>query len=228
MKFTRLSGRVWLYPTHPDGRRTQPCVALIALGDRSVLIDAGNGPAHARTVRTAALAEGLPPVGTIVYTHHHWDHVWGASVWGAPDIVGHAAGLKPLSDDRARPWSTAYAEQLVRDDPRMALSVAARGRAVPDWSEFEVLPPTRTFEDELRLASGLVVRHVGGRHAPDSAIVMDTDSGVALLGDCFYPPPAHLRRDGDTYDRAMLRRLARLPVEWLVEAHGPPRRRPSP
>ena len=224
MRLRHLAGRVWLYPHHRDGSRTQPGLALVDLGDRSVLIDAGNGPAHARTVRAAALARGLPPVHTIIYTHHHWDHVWGASVWAADEIIGHASGLDPLREDAARPWSEAYAAGVVRDNPRMARSVSARSRAVSNWAELVVLPPTRTFHQELLVATGLVVRHVGGRHAPDSAIVLDTESGVAILGDCFYPPPVHLRRDDDTHDRAMLHRLTRLPVDWLVEAHGPPRR----
>jgi len=225
MNLRHLAGRVWLYPHHPDESRPSPTV-LVDLGDRSVLIDAGNGPAHARDVRAAALAQGLSPVSTIVYTHHHWDHVWGASTWEVHDIVGHAAGLGPLRDDAARPWSETFAAQLVRDNPRMALSVSARSRAVSDWAELEELPPTRTFEHELQVAAGLLVRHVGGRHAPDSAIVLDTESGVAVLGDCFYPPPVHLRSGDDTHDRAILQQLTRLPVDWLVEAHGPPQRRP--
>lgn len=228
MTLRHLTERVWLYPHHPDLSRTQPGLALVDLGDRSVLVDAGNGPRHGRTVRAAALAAGLPPVSTIVYTHHHWDHVWGASEWGAHDVVGHAAGLETMREDAARPWSELYAAQVVRDNPRMALSVAARARAVPDWAELMVVPPTRTFDHELLLAKGLVVRHVGGRHAPDSAIVLDTESGVAVLGDCFYPPPAHLRRDDDTHDQAMLLELTRLPVDWLVHGHGPPHRPPPP
>ncbi len=74
---------------------------------------------------------------------------------------------------------------MVRDNPRLSASLTGRTLAVPDWSELEVRPPTRTFDDELELADGLVVRHVGGRHAPDSSIVIDLKSGVALLGDCF-------------------------------------------
>jgi hypothetical protein len=55
--------------------------------------------------------------------------------------------------------------------------------------------------------------------------VVDEESGVALLGDCFYPPPLHLRDDRSTIDVAMLRDFAELPVQWLVDSHGPPRRR---
>ena len=45
---------------------------------------------------------------------------------------------------------------------------------------------------------------------------------MRFLGDCFYPPPYHLRRDGDTHDLAMMRRLLRDDVEWYVDAHSPP------
>ena len=223
MSLRRLAGRVWLFAHDPDPSRVQPCVGVVDLGDRCVLVDAGNSPAHGRRVRAAVREAGLPEVATIVYTHHHWDHVWGAAAFDVDDVVGHAAGEPLLLEDAARHWSAAYADRLLRDRPRMAASLAARRRAVEDWSELRVRPPTRTFEDELELAPGLTVRHVGGGHAPDSSIVVDTDAGVALLGDCFYPPPLHLREPGDDVDEAMLDELARLPVAWLVEAHADPR-----
>ncbi|SIN29238.1 hypothetical protein [Micromonospora cremea] len=52
-------------------------------------------------------------------------------------------------------------------------------------------------------------------------------SGVLLLGDCFYPPPYHLRQPGDTYDAALIRSLldestfGRL--DWYVDSHSHPR-----
>jgi glyoxylase-like metal-dependent hydrolase (beta-lactamase superfamily II) len=222
LPLTQLAGRVWLFPHDPDPSHVQPCSGVVDLGDRSVLVDAGNGPRRGREVRAAVVAAGLPEVATIVYTHHHWDHVWGACAWDAVDIVGHAAGAPLLAEDATRPWSTAYAEQAVRDNPRLSASFSARALAVPDWSELSIRPPTRTFDDELGLADGLVVRHVGGGHAPDSSIVIDVHSGVALLGDCFYPPPLHLRGPDDGLDEAMIAGLQRLPVTWLVEAHGEP------
>jgi glyoxylase-like metal-dependent hydrolase (beta-lactamase superfamily II) len=225
VSLTRLAGRVWVYPHDPDPGLVQPCSGVIDLGDRSVLVDAGNGPRRGREVRSAVAEAGLPEVATIVYTHHHWDHVWGACAWGVDDIVGHAAGAPLVAEDAERPWSTAYAERAVADNPRLSASFSARALAVPDWSELSVLPPTRTFDDELELAGGLVVRHVGGGHAPDSSIVIDLESGVALLGDCFYPPPLHLREPGDRIDEAMVQGLKQLPVTWLVEAHDEPWRR---
>jgi len=50
------------------------------------------------------------------------------------------------------------------------------------------------------------------------------DSGVMLLGDCFYPPPHHLRTETDTADFGMVRRLLGERHAWYVDAHSAPRR----
>ncbi|MBM0237640.1 hypothetical protein JNW88_11565 [Micromonospora sp. ATA32] len=85
-----------------------------------------------------------------------------------------------------------------------------------------MLPPTRTFADELTLPTGVVARHVGGRHAADSAVVLVPDSGVALLGDCFYPPPAHLREPGDGLDLDLVRGLLDDDYHWYAASHTEP------
>jgi glyoxylase-like metal-dependent hydrolase (beta-lactamase superfamily II) len=47
---------------------------------------------------------------------------------------------------------------------------------------FAVVPPHTEFDDALTLPGGIEVRHVGGRHSPDSTVVAVPDSGVLLLG----------------------------------------------
>ena len=94
---------------------------------------------------------------------------------------------------------------------------------MPDWDDFEVLPPHDTFEDTRDLAYGVQLRHVGGKHAPDSVVVTVPDAGVILLGDCYFPPPFHLRTDDDGLDYGMARRLLKERHAWYVDAHSPPR-----
>lgn len=48
------------------------------------------------------------------------------------------------------------------------------------------------------------------------------DSGVLLLGDCWYPPPAHLRSPADGPDLAMAHGLLDEDVEWYVSGHDEP------
>jgi glyoxylase-like metal-dependent hydrolase (beta-lactamase superfamily II) len=220
----QLAGPVWLYPHDPDPAAVRGCVAVVVGDGASTLVDAGNGPDAAREVRAAIAAAGLPTPTRLVYTHHHWDHVWGACAWPGVEIVGHRAGARILEAEARRPWSHRYLREEVARNPRLGPSFAARARAVPDWDGFAVLPPHAEFDDEVTLPGDIRVRHVGGRHAEDSTVVAVPEAGVLLLGDCVYPPPLHLREPGDTYDVALVRRLlAEYPdYAWYVGAHDEP------
>jgi len=216
-----LSGRVWLYPHDPDPEAIRPSVAVIADDRGSVLVDAGNSPDHARSIRTAISDAGLPAPKWLVYTHHHWDHTWGACAWEDLTVVAHEAAVDILTSEVDRPWSHRYLHDQVEADPKLGPSFRARALAVPDWSDFRIVVPQQTFADTLTLPTDVVLRHVGGNHAPDSLVV--TADGVMLLGDAIYPPPYHLRTADDTVDYAMAKRLLSEQHAYYVDAHSAPR-----
>ncbi|MGW4461912.1 MBL fold metallo-hydrolase [Micromonospora sp. NPDC004704] len=221
-----LAGRVWWYPHDEDPDNVQGGVAVIADDAGSVLVDAGNSPGHARRIRAAIEAAGLPAVRQLVYTHHHWDHVWGACAWPEVEVIGHRAGARILAEEALRPWSHPYLRTEVEANPLLGPSFRGRAWAMPDWTGFAVIPPHTEFDDTLTLPSGVELRHVGGRHAEDSTVVGVPDSGVLLLGDCFYPPPWHLRQPGDGHDVGLVRRLLDERVtgrfDWYVDSHDHP------
>ncbi|WP_433007540.1 MBL fold metallo-hydrolase [Kribbella sp. CA-294648] len=226
-KLQRISGRVWLYPHDPDSDAIRASVAMIVDDGGNVLVDAGNSPQHAREIQQAIAAAGLDQPTTLVYTHHHWDHTWGACAWGDIETVAHSSATELLEVEAARPWSHQYLRDQVAENPKLGPSFRARALAVPDWSDFAIRLPDRTFEDQLSLRTGVQVRHVGGRHAADSSVVVVPDSGVMLLGDCYFPPPFHLRTDDDGIDFAMAKRLLAEGHRWYVDAHSPPRESPE-
>jgi glyoxylase-like metal-dependent hydrolase (beta-lactamase superfamily II) len=217
-----LAGRVWWYPHDPDPDNVQACVVVVTDDRGSVIVDAGNSPDVARRVRTEMERRALPEARWLVYTHHHWDHVWGAVAWPEVEIVGHSAGLPLLEAEARRPWSHEYLRAEVASNPRLGPSFRARARAMTSWEGFRVLPPHTVFDDVLVLPTGVELRHVGGRHAPDSVVVGVPDSRVLLLGDCYFPPPLHLRAEGDRADLDLVRRLIDPRYEWYVDAHSPP------
>ncbi|TCM41673.1 MBL fold metallo-hydrolase [Kribbella sp. VKM Ac-2568] len=227
VELVHLSGRVWLYPHDPDPEAVRPSVAVIADDRGSVLVDAGNSPAHATEIQQAIAAAGLPAPTTLVYTHHHWDHSWGASAWENVEVIAHAAAVDLLEAEAKRPWSHQYLRDRVAENPKLGPSFRARALAMPGWDGFEVIVPHRTFEDTLTLPTGVQLRHVGGNHAPDSLVVLDPESGVMLLGDCFYPPPFHLRTESDGMDFGMVKRFLAERHAWYVDAHSPPRESPE-
>lgn len=189
-----------------------------------MLVDAGNSPSHARDVRNAIEAAGLPPARTIVYTHHHWDHVWGACAWPEVEIVGQRLGARILETEARRPWSTEYLRNEVAANPRLGPSFRARERAMRSWDGFAVVPPHVEFNTTISLPAGVEVRHIGGGHAEDSTVVWVPDSSVVLLGDAFYPPPYHLRRPGDAYDHGVINTVLATyhEAEWYVDSHDDP------
>ncbi|GIJ20401.1 hypothetical protein Vlu01_10250 [Micromonospora lutea] len=213
---------MWVCPGEADPELVRAGVALIADERGSVLVDAGQSPSHAREIQAALLAAGLPAPRWLVYTHHHWDHVWGACAWPDVEIVGHASGADLLRAEADRPWSVRYLREEVLRNRRLGPSFRARALAVDSWEELRILPPTRVFTDEVELPTGVLLRHVGGRHAPDSTVVVVPDSEVMLLGDSWYPPPAHLRTPADEPDLALVGRLLDDTIGWYVSSHSAP------
>ncbi|MEV0169302.1 MBL fold metallo-hydrolase [Nonomuraea fuscirosea] len=183
----------------------------------------------ARHPSTPITAAGLPAALRLIYTHHHWDHVWGSCAWPEAEIIGHRAGTRLLEAKAQRPWSHHYLR--AEADPMLGPSFRARAWAMPSWEGFSMMPPHTEFDEGLTLSGGIEVRHVGGLHAEDSTVVAVPNSGVLLLGDCFYAPPLHLRKAGDGYVADLVDwLLSEYPqgrYDWFVDGHSAPRSRQS-
>lgn len=184
----QLSDHAWQFPLNPDRSTVEPNVGVIIAADTTILVDGGNGPPHARRIRQALAGFGAPPVGAVIYTHHHWDHVFGALVFDAPTIA--SKGTHALLRERAAlPWSYAYLDEQIHRNPVRQPVYAAMQRAVDSWREFRIVVPSLVFEHRLTVFRNNDVRidlqHVGGRHAAESITVRVDD--VLFLGDAFYP-----------------------------------------
>jgi glyoxylase-like metal-dependent hydrolase (beta-lactamase superfamily II) len=189
----QISDRIWIDP--PGGRNGEirPTVGVIRAENQTVLVDPGNSPAHARRLKSEITRLGLPPVSIAIYTHHHWDHVFGASVFGVP-VLAHELCRELLTQQAAYPWSDVFLVRAMEDDPRLRMSYTALRRAMATcWREFQVIVPTLTFADQYSLHVDdleLQLQHVGGNHAPDSIIIDVLQEHVTFIGDCYYRAPA--------------------------------------
>jgi glyoxylase-like metal-dependent hydrolase (beta-lactamase superfamily II) len=133
-----------------------------------------------------------------------------------------------LAEEAERPWSQEYLRSEVDRNRLLAPSFRARAAAVPDFDDFRVVLPERTFATRLTLDVGGVsveLEHVGGRHSPDSTVIRVPAAGVVFLGDCYYPPPSHLRSPDDGPDIDLAASLVSDDYEWYIESHDRPRRR---
>lgn len=211
----------WYPPDHSDGK-VQPGVGVIMSSHQTVLVDAGNSPRHAHLIRLALDEIDAPPVRYVIYTHHHWDHTFGAKVFHA-QVIAHTSTRDYLAEYAAHTASSEAIEDAIRQYPELESRFRSIERALGDRHGFSIVEPGLTLTDDLRLhVDDLVidVQHVGGDHAPDSVIVQVGAAGVVFLGDCYYPPPPPQRTPDSTLDKAMIQRLLAGNHRLYIDGHG--------
>ena len=220
----QITDHVWHYPYDPDSESVQPGVSAIITQNETVLVDAGNGPAHARQVRAALLTMEAPPVRYVIYTHFHWDHTFGAQVWRNSRVVAHhdcRAHLQAVYG--SAPSSPARTEEDFIDDAAQKSAVSAVPQAIKHGQDFELVLPHMTFTGDMTLElAGVTIslHHIGGQHAPDSITVRADDT--LFIGDCYYPPPMNIRQPDDTLDFPMIEHLLAENAATYIEGHNRP------
>jgi glyoxylase-like metal-dependent hydrolase (beta-lactamase superfamily II) len=220
----QLADNVWIYPQGENSERIEPVVGAIITANQTVLIDCGNSPGHARAIQRALNERKAPPVSTIIYTHHHWDHTFGSCVFDA-EVIACQQCAHEVEKMAQIPWGPKWLECEIQEIPLMERSNRAKLLVVDDWSELRIVKPSRVFADQMTLdvdGITLQLQWVGGPHASDSITVEVVGQGVLFVADCFYPPPFHLRKPEDTVDWDMLNRLRKDSIQWYVHGHGDP------
>ena len=220
----QLDDHVWYWPHHPDPNTVQPSIGVIVGQRNSILVDVGNSPAQARRVGAALTQVGIPPVSLIIYTHHHWDHISGACAYSVP-VIAHAKCRAILLEEAQKPWSKEYLEELIQQNPKLRVSCEARNRAISDWQNFRIVVPETVFErSKVIELEGLRIEleYLGGQHAEDSIIVKVPQSRVMFIGDCYYPPPLHLRTPESTISNEILSNLVDDGIDLYIEGHDDP------
>ncbi len=227
LTLTPIADKVWLFP-HDDNLLTmRPNVGVIQAGDQTLIIDAGNSPRQTRALFNAINAMGLPPISTMIYTHHHWDAVFGAMAIPARQIIAHERCGEHLAPWVMRQWTSASLHEEVYRNPLVEARNSAMNRMVDDWHKFRIMPPTITFSRELVLhldGTTIALRHLGGGHADDCIAVSIREAGVVFISDCLDPPPDYLPHTEQPAlpDIEALAALMDESITTVVEGHSAP------
>ncbi|MEM7719727.1 MAG: MBL fold metallo-hydrolase, partial [Pseudomonadota bacterium] len=167
-------------------------------GDSWTLIDTGIGTAHAREVMEAALAGPLAgkPVGRVLVTHHHPDHI-GLAGWfmdrGAELLTTRTAYLMArmlMLDVQDTPVAEALAFYRAAGTAPKLLEKRAGERP---FNFADVLSPlplgfTRIQDGETLDLGGRRWRvRIGHGHAPEHATLWSKDDNLILAGDQLLP-----------------------------------------
>ena len=187
---------VWLAP---DDRTDRPIIGAVAGTRGTLIVEAGNSPAHLKLFLNEFAMLGLAPPRFLTATHWHWDHVFGASALDVPfmshretrDVVAHMATLD---------WSDEALDRRVREGSEIEF---CRDMMKKEFSEterlaLEIRVPDIAFATQVELDLGGVtcqIVNVGGDHGADNSVVYVPEDKLLFAGDCtaenYYQPPVH-------------------------------------
>ncbi|MFE7112806.1 alkyl sulfatase dimerization domain-containing protein [Streptomyces sp. NPDC057575] len=199
-------------------------VAVFDTGDGLLLVDSGDirtaAPLHA-----AVRAFSAQPVGTVVYTHGHVDHVFGVAPFDA----------QADSEGRPRPEVIAHEAVPARFDRYVSTVgyntwINRRQFGVPslDWPSTYRYPDT-TYRDRMTVKRGDLtfdLVHARGE-TDDSTYVWVPELKTLCTGDLFIwntpnaGNPQKVQRYPEEWARA-LRTMQELGAELLLPGHGVP------
>jgi len=178
----------WLPPGPPD----RPSVCAVVGDRRALLLDAGSSAAHTRELLDQLRAETAVRPSAVVYTHSHWDHVFGGAELGGL-VIAHALTAGALKELAVLEWSDEALDERVAAGQASQQHAANVKAELPSPRAVQVAPADIVFHDGLEIELGGVtvrVRHVGGDHCAESSVMYVEPDRVLFLGDCMYDSPA--------------------------------------
>lgn len=187
-ELTRLSPRVSLLGATHDTDR--PALVAIHGSRKTLLLDAGNSPAHARQFLQLLAAERVNPDG-VVLTHHHWDHTLGLEPLDMP-VIAHVNTRTHLKEMQTWLWTDDALAERIRQHRQTASGAKNIQKEWGKNREVKLRLPTLTYTDQLSLDLGdltCVLIHPAIDHADDCTNLYLPEEHTRFLGDAFYPNP---------------------------------------
>ncbi len=233
----------------PDGGWGWSNAGLIADGDESLLVDTlfdlkltAEMLAEMRKAHRAAEA-----IGTVVNTHANGDHCWGNQLVADAEIIASNRAAEEMRE--LPPAQMAKLMKAASGAARLGGAGRALGKVFAalglrkvsnlitagpfvsrifgafEFSGIELVPPGRTFEQQLTLQVGgktVELIEVGPAHTQGDAMVHVVEDRVLFAGDILFIGGHPLLWEGpvENWIRALDRILA-MDLEVIVPGHGP-------
>jgi glyoxylase-like metal-dependent hydrolase (beta-lactamase superfamily II) len=221
-QFNQLTPHVyWL---SPDSSTDRPILGAIVGSRGTLLVDAGNSPAHVQIVLDGLARRHLPAPTFCMLTHWHWDHVFGASALSVP-ILAHVETRRIVTVMAGFDWGDAALDQRVAAGTEIAFCRDMLKLEWPDRSSLVIRPLDIGVTSQVDVDLGGVTArfiHVGGDHSPDSSVVYIPEDRIMFLSDCLGDDLHHgPRRLTTTLFPVLLDRVLSYEVDYYLEGHNP-------
>lgn len=178
-----LSSRCYYMPNEAETDR--PCLGYIR-GDRySLMIDAGNSPAHHQLFLQDLAECDLPAPHAVAITHSHWDHTYGMCAAAVPTLVNHKT-QEHLEQMSRWSWTLPAMEERLRTGEDIQFCHDCILKEYPDLSSIRVVSGTVVYHGCMTIDLGGVhaqLLHVDSSHADDCSAIYVPEEKLFFLGD---------------------------------------------
>ncbi len=187
----RLSKHVyWLAP---DETTDRPTLGVIVGDETTLIVDAGNSPAHANLLLDEIAKRQIVAPKYLVLTHSHWDHVFGVAAFDVTTFASQETQAI-VAEMATLDWSDAALDRRVEDGTEIEFCRDMIKVELPERSNLQIKTLDIAFTGQLEFDLGglsCIVKHVGGDHASDSTVVYVPEDKIIFLGDCLYEDLHH-------------------------------------
>jgi glyoxylase-like metal-dependent hydrolase (beta-lactamase superfamily II) len=206
---------VWAAIAEPGGVAVGNA-GFVDLGDQALVFDTTISLAAGRELRAAAERSGT--LATVVYSHWHGDHVYGAGAMPADALVVATTGTATLMEERG----AERLRQLKADPPTEGPFAELAATEVP---KLELIYPDETFAAERSFTGAertVQAISYGGGHTLSDAFLWLGDEKILFAADLVVNGTHPWVGDGDVQAwPGILERIAELGPETIVPGHGP-------
>lgn len=218
----QISPHVYWLP--PDATTDRPVLGAVAGERATLLVDAGNSPAHARLFLAEVARLKVAPPQFLVLTHWHWDHIFGAATIPLPTLA-HQETRRRVIEMASWDWSDAALDERVAAGLEIEFCRDMIKAELPDRTDLILRPPDIAFSDRVELDLGGIsaqLSHVGGDHAADSTIVFIPEERIVFMSDCLAPDLYHPpRRYTTRHLFPLMDQLLNCTADFYLMGHNP-------
>ncbi len=219
----RISENIVYLPA--DDKTDRPILAAISGTRKTLLIDAGNSPAHVALFLSELDRNHIDRGDYVVITHWHWDHSFGISALNLPTIA-HVETCIQMKRLKSYAWTDEAIDNRVHEGIEIPFCADMIKKEYAIRDEITITSPDIVFEKKLLINLGglhCIVEHVGGNHAQDATIIFVEEDKTLFLGDCLAPA---IYSDKWYYQseqvNALIEKIENYNAEIFIQSHWKP------
>ncbi len=214
MQLRQITNRI--YYTEGFLETDRPVLGLIRGANKTLMVDAGNSPRHAREFLHMLDVHSLPAPDFIAITHAHCDHIFGMQVFSCPAIANRRTRDR-IRELQQLDWNTPALSERVAQGLEHPLTQQMLDVEYPGRREHFIRVPELIYDRVLELDLGNLhccIEAVGGDHAADSSILYIPEERVMFLGDCLY-----LRQVTEDTVRTLFEKVLSYAATLYIDSH---------